>query len=88
MPLPGALRALCMVTFNQSHHPFVYLASLHDLPYVFIHSPTKHFTEHPSQLYCILPDRGQVTSPLFASFFFSAKWGTKNTCLGVVMWIK
>ena len=50
MPLPGALRALCMVTFNQSHHPFVYLASLHDLPYVFIHSPTKHFTEHPSQI--------------------------------------
>lgn len=53
MLLPGALRALCMVTFNQSHRPSVVQASRMASP---VSSFNKPFTELASQLYCVLPE--------------------------------
>lgn len=56
MLLPGAVRALCTVTFNQSHRLSVVQASHMTSPVSsFIHSPTKQFTELAPQLYCALP---------------------------------
>lgn len=57
MLLPGAVRALCTDTFNQSHHLSVVQASHMTSPVSsFVYSPTKHFTELASQLYCVLPE--------------------------------
>lgn len=49
MPLPGALRALCMVTFNQSHHPCTTCPT-----FSFIHPPNIVLSIHPSPtVFCL-----------------------------------